>query len=76
MKRIFEFTCKECKETFDKYTEYCQETECSLCGGKADKIISAPRIELEGYSGAFPGAADRWVKKHKQHLAAEKKRNE
>jgi len=75
MKRIYEFKCQECKEIFDRYVEYTQHSECPLCGGNADKIISAPRIDLEGYSGAFPGAADAWVRKRKQKLAQEKKYN-
>jgi putative FmdB family regulatory protein len=65
LKRIFEFKCQKCKEIFDEYTEYKQHTECPLCGGQADKIISAPRIDLEGITGAFPGAAWAWEKKHR-----------
>ena len=72
LKKFFEFTCQECKETFEKYTEYIQTTECQ-CGGKADKIISTPRISLEGISGSFPGAAAAWEKKHLQQLKKETK---
>ena len=65
MKTIFEFQCRKCKDTFEKLTEYIKETECPSCGSMADKIISAPRISLEGISGAFPDAAAAWEKKHK-----------
>lgn len=65
MKKIFEFCCRECKGTFEKLTEYTKETECPSCGSMADKIISCPRISLEGISGAFPDAAAAWEKKHK-----------
>lgn len=64
MKKIFEFQCRECSNTFEKLTEYIKETECPSCGAMADKIISAPRISLEGISGAFPGASWAWEKKH------------
>ena len=65
MKKLFEFQCRECKETFEEYTEYKKESSCPLCQALADKIISAPRVSLEGISGAFPGAAWAWEKKHK-----------
>jgi hypothetical protein len=48
---------------------------CPKCSSNADKLISAPRVTLEGYSGSFPGAAAAWEKKHKQQLAKELKQN-
>lgn len=65
MKRLYEFQCRECKEISELYTEYTHTSTCPLCGSDADKIISAPRISLEGYSGSFPGAAIAWEKKHR-----------
>lgn len=65
MKVLFSFQCRDCKETFDKLTEYTQVSTCPLCGSDADKLISAPRIDLEGVSGSFPGAAIAWANKHK-----------
>lgn len=65
MKKLFEFKCRECEETFEEYTEYKKESHCPSCGTLADKIISAPRVSLEGISGAFPGAAFAWEKRHK-----------
>lgn len=65
MKRIYDFQCTTCHSHFDKYTEYCTSTSCPTCGNLADKIISAPRIQLEGITGAFPGAAAKWERMHK-----------
>ena len=65
MKILFNFSCGNCKNNFEKYTAYTQTTECPSCSGQADKLISAPTIKLEGISGAFPGAAMSWEKKHK-----------
>ncbi len=64
MKRLFDFQCRDCKESFEKLTEYTQVSTCPLCGAEADKIITAPRISLEGITGSFPGAAWAWEKKH------------
>lgn len=65
MKKIFEFECTSCSEVFEEYTEYKKETECPLCNSKALKLISTPRVSLEGYSGSFPGAAMAWEKRHR-----------
>jgi putative FmdB family regulatory protein len=64
LKKIFNFLCKKCGD-FEEYVEYTQTTECPTCGGQAAKIITAPTIKLEGISGAFPGAAISWEKRHK-----------
>ena len=73
MRKLFNFTCNDCNETFEKLIEYTQVTDCPFCGGQADKIITAPSIKLEGYSGAFPGAAMQFDKKHREKLAQERK---
>jgi putative FmdB family regulatory protein len=74
MKRLFEFKCISCEELFEEYTEYKQTSECPSCGKGANKIISAPRISLEGVTGDFPGAAATWDRKHKQQLEKETKK--
>ena len=73
MKKIFEFQCTSCDLVFDELTEYKKESICPECDSVADKIISTPRISLEGYSGNFPGAAMQFDKKHRQKLAQERK---
>ena len=76
MRKIFNFTCRDCKEHFEKLIEYTQITDCPSCGGQADKVITAPTIKLEGYSGDFPGAAMQFDRKHREKLAQEKKHSE
>lgn len=71
MKKLFDFQCRDCKEVFEELTEYKQTSTCPLCNSEADKLISTPRISLEGYSGSFPGAALAWEKKHR--LSANKR---
>lgn len=75
MKRLYEFKCFSCDNHFEELTEYVKTISCPKCNSNADKIISAPRISLEGWSGSFPGAADAWDKKRKQKLAEEQKQN-
>ena len=75
MKKLFEFRCSSCHHDFEELTEYTQTFTCPKCNSNADKIISAPRVSLEGWSGTFPSAADAWDKKRKQKLAEERKQN-
>ena len=66
MRIILDFKCTACNHVDERYidnnTEY---TECSVCNGKALRMVSTPTISLEGYSGSFPGAAIAWEKKHR-----------
>jgi hypothetical protein len=41
----------------------------------AHRVISAPRIKLEGISGAFPTASDAWANKHIEATKQARKRN-
>ena len=75
MKKLFEFKCKECNEVFEELTEYKKTSTCPSCQGEADKIISAPRVALEGITGSFPGAAFSWEQKHIKATKQEQKRN-
>jgi hypothetical protein len=48
-------------------------TECIQCGGPARKLLRPIAFTLEGTSGDFPTAADKWVKKRNQKLQEELK---
>jgi len=65
MKKLFEFECKQCG-IFEDLVEYTQTHDCPSCGQEANKIISSPSIQLEGWSGDFPGAFAKWERKHWQ----------
>ncbi len=74
-KLLREFECESCgrmQERFiDVETHY---VECS-CGGTARKIVGMPTVKLEGITGAFPGAHDRWARIREEN-ARQKKRRE
>lgn len=50
--------------------------ECNICGKEAKRLISPVRIDLEGLTGDFPGAADKWVKKREEKIRLEKRERE
>lgn len=72
----YEYQCSDCGEVVDdlrKIDERLEDMVCPVCNGKASFIVSTPQIMLEGWSGAFPTAADRWERVRKQKLAEERK---
>jgi hypothetical protein len=66
MKRIFEFRCDKDHLTEKLVDDEVRSIECPHCRNEASRIISSPRISLEGITGAFPSAADKWARKHEQ----------
>lgn len=66
MKRIFEFRCAK-EHTIEKLVDdEVRSIECPHCRNEASRIISSPRISLEGITGAFPSAFDSWARKHEE----------
>ena len=39
---------------------------CPECGGQSKRLISTPRIALDGCDPAFPSAYDKWAKTREQ----------
>ena len=72
----FEYKCESCSvvtEDIRKIAERHDPMECPACGGKAQFIVSTPTIGLDGISGDFPTASDRWAKLREQRVKAERK---
>jgi putative FmdB family regulatory protein len=73
---LFDFQC-ECGNKFEKLVPYGTETvSCTECDGMAKKLLSCPRIALDGTDPAYPTAWDKWEKKRKQKMAQEAKQAE
>lgn len=72
---LYDFKCSSCdkvQEAFGKMDDKEQVVDC-FCGGHAKRIISPVTFKLEGCSGAYPTAYDKWEKKRAQHMKWEKK---
>ena len=68
-KRMFEFRCS-CGIVSEALVEStCRTINCVICDKPADRIISAPRIDLDGTDPGFPGAYAKWAKKHSEKSA-------
>jgi len=74
MKRIYEFVC-DCGQRTEALTDYETASIQCTCGGLAHRVISAPSVNLEGWSGDFPSSWLKFDQKHREKLSAERKAN-
>jgi len=74
MRVINDYHCAACDVTREYFVENCvSSVECQSCGAMATKVLRAPRFQLDGTTGDFPTAADKWVKSREQKMKAERK---
>ena len=79
---IYEFQCKKCNahiEVFQKISDK-PPTKCRKCGGRLEKLISAPAIQFKGsgwyvtdYAGSGRKAAEKAEKESSSSGSDEKK---
>jgi hypothetical protein len=74
-KRIFEFRCVKDHTTEKFVDDVVTVVECPHCHNDASRIISSPRIKLEGITGAFPTAHAAWARQHEEATRAAYKKN-
>ena len=63
MRTLRDFGCVSCGTV----TESLRDTEtsqimCPECCGDAVQLLCAPTVRLEGISGSFPGATEKWAR--------------
>ena len=75
MKILNDFLCDEGHVTEALRDDSEQSIVCPVCGNTAVKALAAPQIKLEGFSGAFPDAYDRWSRVRADKLKQEQKQN-
>ena len=74
MKRMYDYACK-CGQKFERFTTYeAVNVQCE-CGELAVRALYAPAFNLEGWSGSFPSAYEKFSKRHTDKLKAERKAN-
>lgn len=68
--RTFDFECSEGhKHEYFVHSDT-REVECLICGARAYRVVSTPNLKLDGITGSFPTASDKWARVHKQAAAA------
>jgi hypothetical protein len=74
--RVFDFKCAAGHVSEHFVEPGTAAVQCPHCDQLALRQISAPRFELEGITGAFPGAADKWVRDRESKMKQEQKNQE
>lgn len=74
-KRLFDYICDETHVTEAFRDDSVRTICCPKCGKDAVRAVSAPSIKLEGFTGAFPDAYDRWARVRAEKLKQEQKQN-
>jgi len=75
MRTIRDFLCSDCGTVTEKLVNTDIRTiKCNECGGDAVEQLSMPTVRLEGITGAFPGAADRWARIREDNARIKAKR--
>ena len=73
MKILNDFKCADGHVTEALREDSVTTLVCSHCGKDAIKVLAAPRSNLEGFTGAFPDAYDRWARVRADKLQQERK---
>ena len=74
--RVFDFECVD-GHSHEMFVEAgTLSVQCVTCGKPARRMIAAPRCQLEGITGSFPGAAIKWEKNRESKMLQEQKHKE
>lgn len=65
MRKIFDVKCPQGHRT-EVFGNLEDTFRCGECGEDAKRVITPIRFKLDGTSGHFPTAADKWAKRHIQ----------
>lgn len=73
--KVYDFVCPQGhrNEMFVANSDV-REQLCLDCGHTAHRTMPAPRAQLEGITGDFPGAAMAWEKKRAQKQAVQEQK--
>lgn len=64
---LFDFKCPHCGHKEEALVERHERVKrCLNCTNATHRVISPVRCQLEGHSGHFPDAADKWARRHEK----------
>ena len=76
MKIFLDFLCGSCGTVTEKLVDSDYKAiECPECQETAVRQMSMPTVKLEGITGSFPGAADRWARIREENARIKGKRD-
>jgi hypothetical protein len=75
MKLLFDFSCPECSYITEKLVDTNIRSIKCECGNNATRIMSTPTVKLEGITGSFPDAHDKWARIREDNARIKGKRS-
>jgi hypothetical protein len=73
---MYEFKCEDGHISEALVDDTVRELSCRACGKPSTRIVSSVRCNLEGITGAFPGAYHSWERKRSEKMAQVSKNSE
>ncbi len=74
MKLMRDFRCDKCDLDEERFVDTTITQYPCTCGGMMTRMIGMPTVKLEGITGAFPGAHDRWARIREDNARIKAKR--
>ena len=75
MRLLRDFKCDACGAEQERFVDsYFTQIQCD-CGGTASRVVGMPMVKLEGITGAFPGAHDRWARIREEKFRGNMRKN-
>lgn len=71
MIRVFDFRCTN-GHVSEHFVQQETSVQCPECDQLALRQLAAPRAKLDGCSGHFPSAADKWERNRESHMRRER----
>lgn len=75
MRLLHNFHCENCGKNDERFIDSDTRQVPCECGYVMHRLIGMPRIALEGITGAFPDAHDRWARIREENASIKAKRN-
>ena len=74
MRLMRDFVC-DCGKVIEKLVDSNQKLVDCECGLQAKVTIGTPTVKLEGITGDFPGAHDKWARVREQNAKIKAKKS-
>lgn len=74
---LYDFYCGKCHANFEAFAKMTElRKKCPQCGGVMGRVLSTPRIKLDGTDPAFSTEYRKWAKKHEDAAKRAYKRDD
>ena len=71
-----DFYCEDCGNAEERFVDVSTESYPCKCSGEMVRRVGMPTVKLEGISGAFPGAHEKWAKIREDNARIKARRSE